>query len=87
MSVAAVQKHLHAIGAAGPVEMGPYLRQLCDSLKTSMIHDYRPTTLTVTSDAGMVTSREAVSLGLIVAELILNALKHAFKIRPGRQHR
>ena len=78
MSVAAVQKHLHATGAAGPVEMAPYLTQLCESLKTSMIGDYRPTTLKVTSDAGTVTSREAVSLGLIVTELILNALKHAF---------
>jgi two-component sensor histidine kinase len=78
MSVAAVQKHLHATGATGPVEMAPYLTQLCDSLKTSMIGDYRPTTLKVTSDAGTVTSREAVSLGLIVTELILNALKHAF---------
>jgi len=78
MSVAAVQKHLHATGAAGPVEMAPYLTQLCESLKTSMIGDYRPPTLKVTSDAGTVTSREAVSLGLIVTELILNALKHAF---------
>ena len=52
MSVAAVQKHLHATGAAGTVEMAPYLTQLCDSLKTSMIGDYRPTTLKVTSDAG-----------------------------------
>jgi two-component sensor histidine kinase len=78
ISVAAVQKHLHATGSAGPVEMAPYLTQLCDSLKTSMIGDYRPTTLKVISDAGTVTSREAVSLGLIVTELILNALKHAF---------
>jgi two-component sensor histidine kinase len=29
-------------------------------------------------NAGTVTSREAISLGLIVTELILNALKHAF---------
>jgi two-component sensor histidine kinase len=78
MSVAAVQRHLHATGAVGPVEMAPYLAQLCDSLKTSMIGDYRPTTLKVTSDAGTVPSREAVSLGLILTELILNALKHAF---------
>jgi len=78
MSVAAVQQHLHATVASGPVEMAPYLTQLCESLKTSMIADYRPAMLKVTSDAGTVTSREAVSLGLIVTELILNALKHAF---------
>ena len=58
--------------------MAPYLTQLCDSLKSSMIGEDHATTLKVTSDAGTVTSREAVSLGLIVTELILNALKHAF---------
>jgi two-component sensor histidine kinase len=78
MSVAAVQKHLHATGATGPIEMAAYLTQLCESLKTSMISDYRPATLKVTSDEGTVTAREAVSLGLIVTELVLNALKHAF---------
>jgi chemotaxis protein methyltransferase CheR len=78
MSVAAVQQHLHASGATGPIAMAPYLSKLCESLQTSMIGDYRPTTLKVTSDEGSVTSREAVSLGLIVTELILNALKHAF---------
>jgi two-component sensor histidine kinase len=78
MSVAAVQQHLHAFGATGPIAMAPYLSKLCESLQTSMIGDYRPTTLKVTSDEGSITSREAVSLGLIVTELILNALKHAF---------
>jgi two-component sensor histidine kinase len=77
-SVAALQRHLHVSGPAGPIEMAPYLSKLCDSIKKSMIGDYRPATLKVTSDAGSVTSREAVSLGLIVTELVLNALKHAF---------
>jgi len=78
MSVAVVQRHLHVSGAAGPVAMAPYLTTLCESLKSSMIGEDRPATLKVSSDAGSVTSREAVSLGLIVTELILNALKHAF---------
>jgi two-component sensor histidine kinase len=78
MSVAAVQRHLHVSGAIGPIAMAPYLTTLCESLKSSMISEYRPATLKVASDAGTVTPREAVSLGLIVTELILNALKHAF---------
>jgi two-component sensor histidine kinase len=43
-----------------------------------MISNDRPITLKVISDGGSVTSREAVSLGLIVTELMLNAVKHAF---------
>ena len=78
MSVAAVQQYLRVSGTAGSIEMAPYLSKLCESLKTSMIGDYHPTTLKVNGDEGSVTSREAVSLGLIVTELILNALKHAF---------
>ena len=35
----------------------------------SMIGDYRPAALKVTSDAALVTWREAISLGLIVTEL------------------
>ncbi len=87
MSVAAVQQYLHVSGAAGPIDMTPYLTKLCESLRTSMIADYRPATLSVTCDAGAITSREAVSLGLIVTELILNALKHAFPDhnKPDRQ--
>jgi two-component sensor histidine kinase len=78
MSVATVQQYLHVSGVAGPIDMAPYLTKLCESLTTSMIADYRPATLKVISDDGAITSREAVSLGLIVTELILNALKHAF---------
>src|ERR1700719_1679048 len=78
MSVAAVQQHLHVSGTAGPIEMAPYLSKLCESLTTSMISNDRPITLSVSTEGGSVTSREAVSLGLIVTELVLNALKHAF---------
>jgi two-component sensor histidine kinase len=78
MSVAAVQQYLHVSGSVGSIEMAPYLSKLCESLTTSMSADNRQTTLKVSSDGGSVTSREAVSLGLIVTELILNAVKHAF---------
>ena len=78
MSVAAVQQHLHGSGRAGPIEVAPYLTKLCESLTSSMICNNRPITLNVNSERGSVTSREAVSLGLIVTELVLNALKPAF---------
>jgi len=76
MSVAAVQQHLQS--HLGDVEVGPYLTKLCESLASSMIRESRPLTLTVRADEATVSSHEAVSLGLIVTELVINALKHAF---------
>ena len=78
MSVAAVQQQLHASGAGGPIEMVPYLTRLCATLATSMISDARPVSLTVVGEAGIASSRQAESLGLIVTELVMNALKHGF---------
>jgi two-component sensor histidine kinase len=62
MSIAAVQRHL-AVSSLGDVAVRPYFVQLCESLAVSMIPD--PNVL-------------SVSLGLIVTELVINALKHAF---------
>jgi two-component sensor histidine kinase len=78
ISIAAVQQHLHVSGTAGPIEMEPYLSKLCQSLAGSVISGNRPITLSVSCEEGSVTSRQAESLGLIVTELVLNALKHAF---------
>jgi chemotaxis protein methyltransferase CheR len=78
LSIAAVQKQLHASGAAGAIEIAPYLSQLCESLAHSMIGDTRPISLKVVGAGGSATSRQAESLGLIVTELVMNALKHAF---------
>ena len=78
MSVAAVQKQLHASGAIGPIEIGPYLSKLCETLAASMIGDSRPISLKVVGEGTIATSRQAECLGLIVTELVMNALKHAF---------
>jgi len=78
MSVAAVQQHLHASARVDSVEIAPYLSKLCDSLAQSMIGESRPATLAVTADKGWVLSADAISVGLIVTELVINALKYAF---------
>jgi len=78
ISIAAVQRQLHASAATGPVQIAPYLTDLCGVLASSMIGDIRPISLQVIGEGGSATSRQAESLGLIVTELVMNALKHAF---------
>jgi chemotaxis protein methyltransferase CheR len=78
MSVAAVQEHLHSSGRTDLIEIGPYLVKLCGSLAESIIGETRPATIDVQADMGSALSADAVSLGLIVTELVINALKYAF---------
>jgi two-component sensor histidine kinase len=78
LSVSAVQQHLHLSGRNEPIEIASYLSKLCETLAQSMIGDSRPISLKVEADPGTAASREAVSIGLIVTELVMNALKHAF---------
>jgi chemotaxis protein methyltransferase CheR len=78
MSVASVQSHLHATDGVEEIEVGPYLVKLCDSLSASMIGESQPIVLQVMADEGMAGSAQAVSMGLIVTELVINALKYAF---------
>ncbi|MEO6014420.1 MAG: sensor histidine kinase [Devosia sp.] len=78
MSVAAVQQHLHASEGIDEIEVGAYLATLCTSLSTSMIGDARPIDVKVISDTGMITSARAVSIGLVVTELLINSIKYAF---------
>jgi two-component sensor histidine kinase len=77
MSIAAVQRHL-ALSPLGEVELRPYLIQLCESLGASMIYDPERLSIAVTVDDSIVDANASVSLGLIVTELVINALKHAF---------
>ena len=78
MSVAAVQSHLHAVEGIEQIGVGSYLTKLCESLAASMIGEDQPVALTVVADEGLLSSAQAVSIGLIVTELVINALKYAF---------
>jgi two-component sensor histidine kinase len=77
MSVAALQQHL-AVSRPGDVELRPYFIALCDSIGASMISDHHLVSLKVNIDESSSTADTSVSLGLIVTELVINALKHAF---------
>ena len=82
LSVAAIQKQLSQSGS-GEVKLRPYLEQLCDSLGISMIADPDLLTIDVDAGEGSVTSANSVSMGLIVTELVINSLKHAYPVDRG----
>ncbi len=77
MSIATLQQQL-AASRLGDVQLRGYFTQLCASLGASMIHDHDQVAIAVTADRSSVNANISVSLGLIVTELVINALKHAF---------
>ena len=77
LAVANLQKQLSK-SPTDDVDLSVYLKQLCLSLGASMIDDPGRITLSATADGPPVTANISVSLGLIVTELVINALKHGF---------
>jgi two-component sensor histidine kinase len=77
MSIATLQKQL-AISRLGEVELRSYFTDLCQSLGASMISDHDRISLVANVDDSRTSADISVSLGLIVTELVINALKHAF---------
>jgi two-component system, sensor histidine kinase PdtaS len=82
MSIATMQRQL-AASRLGDVALRGYFTDLCDSIGASMIGDYDQLSLEVAVDGSVAKAEVSVSLGLIVTELAINALKHAF---PRHRH-
>jgi two-component sensor histidine kinase len=80
MSVAEVQRHLHTSISVDQIEVGSYLTKLCTSLAASMTGEDNPVAINVIADKEWIGSDKAVSIGLIVTELVINAIKYAFPL-------
>ncbi len=83
MAVATVQRQLLNANLSSVIRIDDYLLELSERLAKSLTHNVR---LSVVVDgASTMESNKAVTLGLVVTELVINALRHAFpKERPGK---
>jgi two-component sensor histidine kinase len=77
MSIAMLQKQL-AVTQLKSIELRTYFADLCRSISASMIDDPERLTLQSNVDGTCTSSDISVSMGLIVTELVINAIKHAF---------
>ena len=78
ISVAEVQAHLHSVEGIDQIEVQPYLTKLCSGLAKSMTGTVHPIAIEAMASEGTLSSARAVSFGLIVTELVINAIKYAF---------
>jgi two-component sensor histidine kinase len=76
-SIARAHRHLYRDGQGSEVNVRDYLNDLCSALAEALLLR-GGVTLECDADAAPIKRDDAVSIGLIVNELVTNAAKHAF---------
>ncbi|MGC4082687.1 MAG: PAS domain S-box protein [Vicinamibacterales bacterium] len=83
MAMAVVHERLYQTDTIGTSCIIDYLEVLVRNLSDSHDADTRGITLTVDGECVQMTPDQTLRVGLIVNELVMNALKHAFRGRGG----
>ncbi|BDA86435.1 hypothetical protein Sa4125_39770 [Aureimonas sp. SA4125] len=82
-AVALVHRRLHQDDNVELIDLGRYLEELCEDMRRSMGSEWSDH-LKVDLAPILVPADRAVSTGLILTELIINARKYAYDGEPGR---
>lgn len=81
-SMALIHEHLYRADDLARVRLDEYLGQLLRTLAAAHANPYQSIQLTTDLMPLTVDAKEAIPLGLITNELVLNAYKHAFRGQP-----
>jgi len=76
-SIARAHRHLYRDGQASEVNVSDYLKDLCNALSDALLLR-GGVTLACDADPARIPRDHAVSIGLVINELVTNAAKHAF---------
>ncbi|MDB5526088.1 MAG: putative hybrid histidine kinase [Rhizobium sp.] len=77
-AIASMHRSLYTSDDVRHVEMDRYISTLASELAESMAKDRRKSNIVCTLDRLSITSDRAVSVGMIVTELLTNAIKYAY---------
>jgi two-component sensor histidine kinase len=77
-ALAVLYRQLHEHGDGTHIDIGGYLSALCDSVRQNAPPPLSRIPVTIVADPTTIRLYEAMPLGLIVAELVNDGLRHAF---------